>query len=247
MPNLEPYSKKSDYSYCLGLYPSLMLMEARPELALRLLVSPAASGEGADKLKQECSVRGVRIEEASRVLKRESGKDNCFAGLVFRKAFQALDPSLPHAVLCQVSDEGNLGTILRSALGFEYRDIAIIRPAADVFNPRVVRATMGAMFRLRICEFESFSDYEAAFPGRKLYPFMLDGASELSKVAPCAPVAHSLIFGNEARGLDPVFQSKGHSVLIPQSRELDSLNLSVAASIAMYAFRQALCGNKQSE
>jgi TrmH family RNA methyltransferase len=103
---------------------------------------------------------------------------------------------------------------------------------------------MGAMFRLRICEFESFSDYEAAFPGRKLYPFMLDGAEELSKAAPFAPVAHSLIFGNEARGLDASFQAKGQSVIIPQSRELDSLNLSVAASIAMYAFKQAREDNK---
>ncbi|MCR4620806.1 MAG: TrmH family RNA methyltransferase [Clostridiales bacterium] len=239
MPNLEPYSRKLGYSYCLGLYPSLMLMEARPSLALRLLVSPDASGEGPEKLRHECALRGVRIEEASRVLRRESGKDNCFAGIVFKKDFQPLDPALPHAVLCQVSDEGNLGTILRSALGFDYLDVAIIRPAADVFNPRVVRATMGAMFRLRVCEFDSFEAYEAAFPGRKLYPFMLDGASALGEVAPTAPIEHSLVFGNEAKGLDAGFQSKGQSVLIPQSNKLDSLNLSVAASIAMYAFRQS--------
>ena len=99
---------------------------------------------------------------------------------------------------------------------------------------------MGAMFRLRVCEFDSFKDYETAFPGRRIYPFMLDGASDLDKVAPDAPVNHSLVFGNEARGLDASFKTKGQSVIIPQSRELDSLNLSVAASIAMYAFRQAL-------
>ena len=244
MPNLEPYSKKLDYSYCLGLYPSLMLMESRPELALRLLISSASSGDGASKLRQLCADSGIRAEEASRVLRRESGKDNCFAALVFKKTFQALDPSLPHAVLCQVSDEGNLGTILRSALGFDYRDIAIIRPAADVFNPRVVRATMGAMFRLRVYEFDSFDDYASAFPGRQLYPFMLDGASPLDEVAPKAPLTHSLIFGNEARGLDSSFQAKGQSVLIPQSRELDSLNLSVAASIAMYTFNQVRKGLK---
>ena len=62
------------------------------------------------------------------------------------------------------------------------------------------------------------------------------GRFTANDIAPIAPRQHSLIFGNEARGLDASFASVGQSVLIPQSREIDSLNLSVAASIAMYTF-----------
>ena len=238
MPRLEPYSKELSYSYARGLYPSLSLLEARPETAQRLLLSQDALKDagGAGKLREKCALLGIREEVADRVLRRESGKDNCFAALVFKKYSCELDKSLPHAVLCQISDLGNLGTILRSAVAFGYRDVALIRPCVDPFEPHVVRASMGAGFRLRLKVYDDFATYRREFPDRACYPFMLDGAKELNDVAPYAPRQHSLIFGNEARGLDASFASVGQSVLIPQSREIDSLNLSVAASIAMYTF-----------
>lgn len=64
-----------------------------------------------------------------------------------------------HVVLHHISDAGNLGTILRSALGFGYKDIAIIRPATDPFDPHTVRASMGAIFSLRIREYETMDEY----------------------------------------------------------------------------------------
>lgn len=57
------------------------------------------------------------------------------------------------------SDSGNLGTILRTALGFGLKNIAIIRPAVDSDDPRVVRASMGAAFSLNIRHFDSFEQY----------------------------------------------------------------------------------------
>lgn len=238
MPRLEPYSKQLDYSYALGLYPSISLLETRPECAQRLLLSQDALKDagGAGKLREHCARLGIREELADRVLRRESGKDNCFAALVFKKYHCDLDGSLPHAVLCQISDLGNLGTILRSAVAFGYRDVALIRPCVDPFDPHVIRASMGAGFRLRLRVYDNFDAYRREFPDHACYPFMLDGAQELNALASSAPRRHSLIFGNEARGLDAGFASVGQSVLIPQSREIDSLNLSVAASIAMYTF-----------
>ena len=86
MAKLEPYSKKLPYSYTLGVFPSLMLLEAHPERAMRLLVhSDGEKNEGVQKLRERCAALGVREEIADRVLKRESKKDNCFAGLVFEK------------------------------------------------------------------------------------------------------------------------------------------------------------------
>ena len=237
MPKLEPYSRKLDYSYQLGVFPSLMLLEARPECALRLLLNPQGlENEGVVKLRKRCAELGVREEMAERVLRRESKKDNCFAGLVFRKYDCPLDPALNHAVLCQISDNGNAGTAMRSLLGFGVRDVALVRPCVDVFDPHVLRASMGAFFKLRVKTYDSFDDYRAEHPDRPLYPFMLDGARPLDAVAAEARAPFSLVFGNEQTGLPHQFAGMGQSVLIPQSPEIDSLNLAVAVSVGTYVF-----------
>lgn len=237
LAKLEPYSKKLDYSYCLGLFPSITLMEARPEKVLRLLTQPAGNGnDGVEKLKTMCFERGVRCEEAERVLRRESKKDNCFAALVFEKYQSQLDMTQNHAVLCQISDGGNLGTALRSLLGFGIRDVAVIRPCVDVFDPHVLRASMGAFFRMRVHVYDKFEDYRGECGARELYPFMLDGAKPLNQVAANRGEPYSMIFGNEAAGLPAEFAHIGQSTIIPQSNEIDSLNLAVAVSVGAYAF-----------
>ena len=237
MPKLEPYSRKLDYSYQLGVFPSLMLLEARPECAQRLLLHPQGlENEGVVKLRERCRALGVREEIAERVLRRESKKDNCFAGLVFRKYDCPLDPAASHAVLCQISDNGNAGTALRSLLGFGVRDVAFVRPCVDVFDPHVLRASMGAFFKLRVRVYDEFDAYRAEFPDRALYPFMLDGARPLNAVAREAKPPFSLVFGNEQTGLPPRFAELGQSVLIPPSDEIDSLNLAVAVSVGTYVF-----------
>ena len=237
MPKLEPYSRKLPYSYQLGVFPALNLLEARPGCVSRLLLHPQGlENEGVKKLRAQCAELGVREELAERVLRRESKKDNCFAALVFNKYEDALNPALSHAVLCQISDQGNAGTAMRSLLGFGIRDVAVVKPCVDVFDPHVLRASMGAFFKLRVHVYERFEDYRAEFPGRKLYPFMLDGARPLNEVAREARPPFSLIFGNEQTGLPPEFSGYGQSVLIPQSNEIDSLNLAVAVSVGTYVF-----------
>ena len=237
MPKLEPYSKKLSYSYTLGVFPSLMLLESRPDAAQRLLLHPAGIGnEGVEKLRRRCAELGVREEMAERVLRRESKKDNCFAGLVFEKYESTLDPACCHAVLCQISDSGNVGTALRSLIGFGIRDVAVIRPCVDVFEPHVLRASMGAFSKMRVHTFDTFEEYRALYPERPLYPFMLDGAKTLNEVAAQAKPPFSLVFGNEASGLPAHFAQLGQSVFIPQSDEIDSLNLAVAVSVGTYVF-----------
>lgn len=238
MPKLESYDKKLDYSYCLGIFPCHALLDAKPEMAMRLLLHPAGIGnEGVEKLRARCAALGIREEMAERVLKRESKKDNCFAAIVFKKYDCSLDPQAAHAVFCQISDGGNLGTATRAAVGFGYKNFAVIRPSVDVFDPHVLRASMGAFFRLNTHVFNSFDEYLSLYSGREMYPFMLDGAIPLNDAAKTASKTHTLIFGNEASGLPSVFQTYGQSVKIPQSDEIDSLNLAVAASIAMYTFQ----------
>lgn len=239
MPALEAYKRELDYSYAPGLFPSLEAMTKRPELVRRLLVSSRGQdSEGVKKLMALAEEKHIRVEIADKALSRISGKDNCFAAAVFEKRPLPLDGACDHVVLHHISDQGNLGTILRTALGFGYHDIAIIRPAADVYDPKVVRASMGALFSLRVTEYADFSDYWQEFGPRAAYPFMLDGSVQMDDAAKDASHPCALIFGNEGSGLPPEFQQVGQPVRIPSSDEVDSLNLAIAAAIGMYAFRR---------
>lgn len=239
MPKLEPYRRDLPYSYALGVFPSLTLIEARPEAARRLLLHPdAENGEGVTLLRERCRALGVREELAPRALKRESRKDNCYAALLFDKFEDELAEGQPHAVLCQISDGGNLGTALRALLGFGIRDAAIIRPAVDAFEPHVLRASMGAMCRMRVRAFEAFEQYRALYPAHALYPFMLDGAVPLAQAAASPARPWALLFGNEQTGLPARFARLGQSVRIPQSDQIDSFNLAVSVAVAAYAFTQ---------
>lgn len=239
MPPLKPYSAALPYSYAPGVFPSLQLMQNCPQRAQRLLLSEKAQGEGVEKLRELCRRHHVREEVADKALARISGKQNCFAAVVFEKWQSELAPAAPHVVLHHPMDEGNLGTIQRTLLGLGIRDIAVIRPAADVFDPRVVRATMGAVFSLRVKYYEDFSLYRMEHPAHALYPFMLDGAVLLEQAVAQVQRPYALVFGNEGSGLPPEFAQLGQAVRIPHSNEIDSLNLSIAVGIGAYAFVHA--------
>ncbi|MDR0897863.1 MAG: TrmH family RNA methyltransferase [Oscillospiraceae bacterium] len=235
MPKLLPYDRDLPYAYALGLFPAHALLNARPGAARRLLLKSDARGEGVEALAARCEALGIRAEMADHLLQRISRKENCFAALVFDKWQDALAPDAPHIVLHHPSDMGNLGTILRTCLGFGFEDIALIRPAADAFDPRVVRASMGALCALRLQYFDDFEAYRAQHPAHALYPFMLDGAANLRDLPP-PQGRYALVFGNEAEGLPPAFAGLGQAVRIAHGARIDSLNLAVAVAIAAYAF-----------
>ena len=237
MPPLKPYSSDLPYSYAPGVFPSLALMAAAPQRAMRLLLSERAEGDGVEKLRAVCREHHVREEIADKALSRISGKQNCYAAIVFEKEQSALDATAPHVALHHPMDEGNLGTIQRTLLGLGIRDLAIVRPCADPFDPKVVRATMGALFSMRVRLYDDFEAYRAEFSEHALYPFMLDGSCLLEEVRVRRP--YTLVFGNEGAGLPPEFATYGQAVRIPHSNDIDSLNLSIAAAIGAYAFVHA--------
>ena len=169
MPSLSPYSPALDYSYAPGVFPSMECLKHRPDAVRRLLLHSSSAGrDGADKLRGLAESLGVRVEEADRALARISGKENCFAAAVFAKFEDALDPAKPHVVLHHPGDSGNVGTILRTALGFGVEDVALIRPCVDLFDPKTVRASMGSLFSLRVRLYDSFESYLESFPAHAL-------------------------------------------------------------------------------
>lgn len=134
---------------------------------------------------------------------------------------------------------GNIGTIIRTAVGIGDFDLILIEPCADIFNPKTVRASMGALFRINFAVYREFNDYLEKYGRREFYPFMLDGSVPLSEIRkPTSP--YTLVFGNEASGLSPEFNKTGQSVRIDQNNDIDSYNLGVSAAIALYTFKYTL-------
>lgn len=229
------YKHESPLSYALGPFPTFELLNCRPESARAVYYREDFTQR--DKLISLCGGLGVPCCCSEKALLRISQKEICYAAGEFLKYSDALCPDRPHVALVHPGDMGNLGTIERTILGFGIRDLAIIGGGADRWHPKAVRASMGALFRLRVQEFESFQDYLAEFgEKRDIFPFMLDGGTVLTPASCPESRRYTLVFGNEATGLPPEYQSYGQSLFIAQTGEVDSLNLAIAVSIGTYLF-----------
>ena len=231
---VKPYKKAADYSYTLGAFPTIELIKSKTAKVLGVYVHSTFTD--LEQITLLCKERDIPVQINDKLIARLSDKENVFVVGVFEKYKQKLDSLKPHIVLVNPGNMGNVGTILRTAVGFGIHDIAFVSPAVDVFHPKAVRASMGALFRLRHEYFESFSEYRKNNPNQEVFCFMLNGTKQLSAADCPKPKLFSLVFGNEATGLDDSFLTAGTSVIIPQSSEVDSLNLTIAAGIAMFLF-----------
>lgn len=234
MKIIKPYKKDFDYSYTSGAYATIEMIKAKPDIIEAVYIH--SSFCKTDRLVALCQSAGVEVRRSDRVFSQINQKENSYVLGVFGKFSCQISPDLHHVALVNPADMGNLGTIIRALVGFGIRDLAIITPAADIWNPKTIRASMGALFHMRFRHFGSMEQYMSGFPTHQIYAFMPDGRQELRpdsipRDKPCC-----LVFGNEANGLDPSFHHLGTSVKIPQSPLIDSLNLSVAVAVGAYVF-----------
>ncbi|MDE7298389.1 MAG: TrmH family RNA methyltransferase [Lachnospiraceae bacterium] len=235
--SVKPYKKAADYSYTLGAFPTIEMIKSGTARVRGVYVH--SSFTDAEQLAALCRGRGIPLFVNDKLIARLSDKENVFIVGVFEKYMQRLDAAKSQLVLVNPGNMGNMGTILRTAVGFGIHDIAFISPAVDVFHPKVVRASMGALFRLRHEYFDSFAEYREKNPRQEVFTFMLNGERPLTVENCPKPELFSLVFGNEATGLDDSFLSAGTSVIIPQSEEVDSLNLTIAVGIGTFLFTRA--------
>ncbi|HIS26305.1 MAG TPA: TrmH family RNA methyltransferase [Candidatus Pullilachnospira intestinigallinarum] len=234
---LKKYAKKFEYSYTLGAFPTIELLKNQPDHVLKVLLHPDMnSPEQLEIIGGLCREHGIPVERAAKAVEKLRDKENIFAIGVFEKYTNQLNPKENHIVLVNPSDMGNMGTIIRTSIGFGIRNLAIVEPAVDIFNPRVVRASMGSLFQMNFRYYDSFEAYRDTAGNRSLYPFMLKGAVPLQELRRDAGETYSLIFGNEATGLPDSFADVGQSIVIRHTDHIDSLNLALAAGIGMYEF-----------
>ena len=215
------YKKENDITYSLGATVTMEYLNVRPDLVEGVIIHPRFdSYDTLSKINDICSSRGIAVEVSEKPFNILSKKGNCFVIGVIRKQMEEIGQGC-HVVLVNPSDAGNMGTIIRTCAGFGITDIAVVPPAVDMYDPKTVRASMGARARVRMELFESFEEYEKRFPANHIYPFML----------------------NEASGLPSEFQKKGHPIRIEHTNNIDSLNLPTAAGIAVFEATRSVFGS----
>lgn len=228
------YSKKRERSYTWGAFPTFELIDKRPDLLQRVLVHSKTDKSITDELMKRLD--SSLIVEDDKLLEKLANRENVYVLGVFRPDTRPLSPG-NHVVLDEIATFGNLGTIMRTALGLGYHDIALIGNACDVFHPQVIRAAMGAHFSLRVEYFSDFISYRERFPDQTMYAFMGRSAIELSQLERVI-TPYSLLLGNESRGLPDTVLEFATPVSIAMSDEVDSYNITIAAAIGMYSFHQ---------
>lgn len=152
---------------------------------------------------------------------------------VYSKPKREIDFLTPIVYLNGISDPGNLGTIIRSALAFGIKNIVIDEYSADVFNYKTIQAARDAIFKVNI-EF----DMELALLSKiknvmKVFSTRLENSEDIGILA--ENKLFCLVLGSETRGVNEKIQSvTDHFIKIKMSGEIESLNVASAAAIIFY-------------
>lgn len=155
------------------------------------------------------------------------------AAVLSMKMQEASGPRL--IALDGVQDPGNVGTIIRTADAAGFDGVILSQDCADLYSPKVLRSTMGSIFRLGFFFPSSLPDllHEYAKNGYSVISSQLDGESfyDRKNISSC----FILIIGNEGNGVsDAVKAVATHRLCLPMRGGAESLNAAVAAGIMMY-------------
>lgn len=138
-------------------------------------------------------------------------------------------------LLDRLQDPGNIGTIIRTADAAGYSGVMTIKGTADLYSPKIVRATAGSLFRMPVYAADSPKEaveiLESA--GKTILATGFD--TELYYYDVEMKENTGLIIGNEGNGISDELMQQAHKIIkIPMDGEIDSLNAAVAAGILMY-------------
>lgn len=158
------------------------------------------------------------------------------------------------AVLCQVRDPGNAGTVLRAADSAGADAVVLTGSSVDIYNPKAVRSTAGSLFHLPVVLGAEVSDLAEACKARGIGILAADGYGTLNldalqdenarrRLTGSGPDSvydlggpTAWLFGNEAQGLSAAeLELADHRVAVPVYGAAESLNLGTAATVCLYA------------
>ena len=139
-------------------------------------------------------------------------------------------------VLDGIQDPGNLGTILRTVDSANLKQIVLSKETADVFNSKVVRSTMGAIFRVNVIECENLKETLKELQSKD-YKVMTTSLKAKKSIYEVDYKKKIIVIGNEANGVSKeILNLADEKVIIPMLGKTESLNASVATGVILYEY-----------
>lgn len=148
--------------------------------------------------------------------------------------FDTIKNSDKFLALDNLQDPNNLGTILRTAEAFNISGVILSKDCCDIYSPKVVRGSMGAIFRLPFLICDTLSNFLTNNPRLTSYAAVVspdaDKVTDIDFISPCV-----VAVGNEGNGLkSDTIEKCSNCVTIPMKGRAESLNASIAASILIW-------------
>lgn len=138
-------------------------------------------------------------------------------------------------LLDSISDPGNLGTIIRSAAAFDIDGIILFGDCVEIYSPKVIRSTTGNLFKTPIISIKNLEDIKKHFNGHKIIATALSKENNISINELSNTDKYIVMFGSEATGLKKeLIEIADKNIQLKMNKNVESLNLSVSASIIMY-------------
>jgi len=136
-------------------------------------------------------------------------------------------------ILDDISDPGNLGTLIRSAVAFGFTKIIVSNDTCDIYNAKVLRGSQGALFYAEIIKGDIVEEIN------KLKGYRIIGTSLEGKTLESQEINGkiALVLGNESRGMKSEILAICDDRFLIDINTVDSLNVAIAGSIIMYQFK----------
>lgn len=160
-------------------------------------------------------------------------QDTCVA--LFSLLTPLDDYRFPWLVFDSIQDPGNIGTLMRSGVAFNFPTLFFLDQCCDIYNDKVISAARGAHFHI-CCHALSSQELLALVDEKKGFVYYADTRGLPVEKMPGVPRV-CLVLGNEGRGVSPKIKGYGQPLTIPMAEGVESLNVAVAGSIIMHEMR----------
>lgn len=154
--------------------------------------------------------------------------------LVVRQKFSTLEEVAAKKIIVAldgVQDPGNVGTILRTAAAFDC-GVILLEGSAEIFNPKVIRSSMGAIFYLPVM-LMSRADFLRAMSSREILAAAVDDSAEIYYRHDFKKNSVAIVFGSESNGVSKKILDAARKIFIPMRGHAESLNVATSAAIIL--------------
>ena len=175
-----------------------------------------------------------KIYVSKNVMKKISSLDTPPNIIGVSKMLSRKDLGKKVLLLDDIQDPGNLGTIIRSSVAFNVDSIVMSLNTVDLYNPKVIRSTQGMIFKINLIKDDLGQVIEKLKSKNiPIYTTNVNGGENIKNIN--STDSYGLIMGNEGNGVkDEISTLADRKIYIPMNSKVESLNVSVAASILLY-------------